>query len=182
VISDVRTAFTAAMREHERFGNLVFDVWPRRYEFLVNNGNRHVPMKPDGHVRFSEKQNDEEFEYHFFFEADTGSENLDRVVDKCLNYREHYRRGGYAEFCGGKSEDFKAHPFRVLVVCQSEKRRDNLAEKLLQTVPPFSTMILITTLAECLDDPLGDIWITAATYKDATTRDVESIQLCSISE
>jgi hypothetical protein len=74
MIGDVRTAFTAAMREHERFGQLQFDVWPRRYQFRVNS-QRHDPMKPDGHVRFVEKENDDEFDHHFFFEADTGSES-----------------------------------------------------------------------------------------------------------
>jgi hypothetical protein len=124
-----------------------------------------MPMKPDGHIRFIEKEDDGKEEHHFFFEADTGSEKLELVVEKCLNYREHYRSGGYAVFCGGKREEYKELPFRVLIVCNSERRRNNLLGKLLETEPPFSTMILVTTLAECVHDPLGDIWVTAARYK-----------------
>jgi Replication-relaxation len=173
MVADVRTAFTFALRERERFELLSFDVWPRRFEFMVNNGQRREPMKPDGHVRFVERQNDEEIESHYFFEADTGSENLALVVQKCLDYREYYRTGGYALFCGGKREEIKSHPFQVLIVCDSEKRRDNLAKKLLETRPPFSAMILITTLAECARDPLGDIWMTALVHK-------EDGKLCSL--
>jgi hypothetical protein len=175
MVADVRAAFTNAMRKHERFSELNFNVWPRRYEFIVNNGHRSMPMKPDGHVRFIERQDDEESEYHFFFEADTGSEKLDLVVEKCLNYREHYRSGGYAVFCGGKREEYKELPFRVLIVCNSEKRRNNLLGKLLETEPPFSTMILITTLAECVREPLGEIWMTAAAYKNPSSINRESI-------
>ncbi|MGA2440703.1 MAG: hypothetical protein ABSH08_07080, partial [Tepidisphaeraceae bacterium] len=62
--------------------------------------------------------------------------------------------------------DRKSRPFRVLVVCKSEQRRNNLAERLLQYHPPFSTMILITTLSESVGDPLGKIWMTPAAYKE----------------
>jgi hypothetical protein len=161
MIGDVKSAFTTAVGNSERFSDLNFDVWPRRYEFVVNRDNRRVTVKPDGHIRFVEKNDSEEFEYHYFFEADTGSETLDRVVEKCVNYR----RGGYAVFCGGTEDEYKSHPFRVLVVCQSEKRRNNLAERLLQVDPPFSTMILLTTLADCVADTLGQIWMTAGSLK-----------------
>jgi len=169
MIGDVRTAFTTAMRENKRFELLDFDVWPRRYDFSVHRGHASVPMKPDGHVRFMEKGKDEDTEYDFFLEVDTGSETLERVVEKCLNYREHFRSGGYAESRGGKRDEQKAYPFRVLVIVRSAERRNNLAERLLQTQPPFSTMILVTTQAECVRDPLGDIWMTAAAWRE--TRD-----------
>jgi hypothetical protein len=178
MVADVRSAFTAAMREHERLSELEFAVWPRRYEFVVNNGHGSVSVKPDGHVRFLEKLNDEESaDYHFFFEADTGSETLDRVVEKCLNYREYYRSGGYAVFCGGRREEPKAWPFRVLIVCTREKRRNNLVERLLQTRPPFSTMILITTLPECVRDPLGAVWMTAIEYKNQGMNSAQQLSI-----
>jgi len=66
-----------------------------------------------------------------------------------------------------KREDRKSRPFRVLVVCKGEHRRNNLAERLLQFHPPFSTMILIATLGECLRDPLGEVWMTATAFKEA---------------
>jgi hypothetical protein len=182
MIGDVKAVFTVAIGDSARFSDLNFDVWPRRYEFTVNRDNRRVPVKPDGHIRFVEKRNDEEFEYHYFFEADTGSETLDRVVEKCVNYRNYYRRGGYAVFCGGTEDEYKSHPFRVLVVCQSEKRRTNIAERLLQVDPPFSTMILLTTLAECASDPLGGIWMTAKTYGEVVADGVDTRRLVSMCE
>jgi Replication-relaxation len=165
MIADVRTTFTIATRESGRFSLLAFDVWPRRYNFTVSNGYNRVNVKPDGHLRFVEKRNDEEFQYDFFVEVDTGSETLDRVVEKCVNYREYHRSGGYAVFCGGKKDESKAYPFRVLLVCRSEARRNNLAARLQEVKPVFSTMILVTTQSECVRDPLGDIWLTAAAYK-----------------
>src|SRR5580698_5011423 len=98
MIGDVRTAFIVAMRTSNRFKLLDFDVWPRRYDFTVNRGHGKVPVKPDGHVRFIKKGKDEDTEYDFFIEVDTGSETLERVVEKCLNYREYHRSGGYAVF------------------------------------------------------------------------------------
>jgi hypothetical protein len=76
MIGDVRTAFTVAMRGSKRFELTDFDVWPRRYDFAVNRGHGKVPVKPDGHVRFAEKGKDEDVEYDFFLEVDTGSETL----------------------------------------------------------------------------------------------------------
>jgi Replication-relaxation len=167
LIGDVRAAFVLALRGSKRFELLTFDVWPRRYDFTVTNGHRRVPVKPDGHVQLSETHDGDEFQYDYFLEADTGTENLGRVVEKCVNYREYYRSGGYALFCGGTQKDSKLYPFQVLVVCQSEKRRNNLAEQLLQTEPPFSTMILLATQTACVADPLDEIWLTAATFKVA---------------
>lgn len=100
------------------------------------------------------------------------------MVEKCVNYREHHRSGGYAVFCGGKREEAKKYPFRVLIVCRSEERRNNLAERLLQVQPAFSTMVLITTQAKCLRDPLGDIWMTAAAYKQKTESDFVFRSIC----
>jgi hypothetical protein len=127
MIADVRTAFTVAMRDSKRFELVDFNVWPRRYEFTVHRGHASVPVKPDGHVRFRETENDEDVLYDFFLEVDTGSETIDRVVEKCLNYREYHRSGGYAAFCGGKRDEQKAYPFQVLIVVRSEVRRKNLA-------------------------------------------------------
>ena len=180
MIGDVRTAFIVAMRESKRFEQFEFDVWPRRYDFTVNRGQGRVPVKPDGHIRFLERGDEEQAPYNFFLEVDTGSENLERVVEKCLNYREYFRSGGFAVFCGGHREQFKKFPFQVLVVVPSEKRRNNLAELLLQATPPFSTMVLITTQAQCVRDPLGDIWMTPAAYKEAMATTTEAVRLVSM--
>jgi hypothetical protein len=182
MIGDVRTSFITALRDSRRFENFEFDVWPRRYDFTVNRGHGRKPVKPDGHIRFLERGDDERDPYNFFVEVDTGSEKLDRVVEKCLNYREYFKSGGFAVFCGGKREHFKKFPFQVLVVVPSEKRRKNLAELLLQTTPPFSTMILITTLKQCTHDPLGDIWMSPGVYKETSASGGLSIELSSLCE
>jgi hypothetical protein len=168
-IGDVMTACTTALRESVRFEMLEFSVWPRRYSFTVDREYRTVPVQPDGYVRLLEKNAEDESELHFFLEVDKGTETIERLAEKCVNYREYHRSGGYAEFCGEKRQDRKSRPFRVLVICKSEQRGDNLAERLLQFHPPFSTMILITTFGECLRYPLGDIWMTPAAFKNTVT-------------
>jgi protein involved in plasmid replication-relaxation len=121
-------------------------------------------------------------ELHFFLELDKGTETIERLAEKCVNYREYDRSGGYAEFCGLTKEDRKSRPFRVLVVCKGEQRRNNLADRLLQFHPPFSTMILIATLSDCLRDPLGEIWMTPAAYKELNQGTGTSFRLISICE
>jgi hypothetical protein len=179
MIGDVRTSFITALRASTRFEKFEFEVWQRRYEFVVNRGHGAKPVKPDGRIQLFEKgEGDDPF--NFFVEVDTGSEKLERIlVEKCLNYREYFRSGGFAVFRGGKREQFKDFPFQVLVVVMSEKRRNNLAELLLRTTPPFSQMILITTLKQCVHDPLGDIWLTAGAYKSEASNRDKSI-LCSL--
>jgi len=166
-VGDVLTACTLALRGNDRFELLEFSVWPRRYTFSVDREYRRVPVQPDGYIRLLEKNAEDAPEYHFFLELDKGTETIERLAEKCVNYREYHRSGGYAEFCGGTRDDRKSRPFRVLVVCKSQQRRNNLAERLLQFHPPFSTMILITTLRECLREPLGEIWLTVAAFKEA---------------
>jgi len=164
-IGDVKTACTVALRGNDRFELLEFSVWPRRYGFTVDREYRTVPVQPDGYIRLLEKNAKDAPEYHFFLEVDKGTETIERLAEKCVNYREYHRSGGYAEFCGLKREARKSRPFRVLVVCKSEQRRNNLAQRLLQFHPPFSTMILIGTLGECVHDPLGQIWMTPSAFK-----------------
>ncbi len=187
-IADVRVAFTPAVAERKHFTLMDFDVWPRRYDFSVSRGYSHVSMKPDGFIRLAERRDNEEFEYDFFLEVDTGSETLERVVEKCINYREHFRSGEYAMSCGGKREDAKSYPFRVLITCRSDERRNNLIERLLATKPPFASMILVATHPECVRDPFGAVWMTPASYKEVMPVPGEprktdtNFRLCSMCE
>jgi hypothetical protein len=166
-IGDVMSAYILAIRESASFKLLEFSVWPRRYGFSVDREYRRIPVQPDGYLRILEKDSEDASELHYFLELDKGSETVGRLAEKCVNYREYERSGRYAEFCGFTKEERKSRPFQVLVVCKTEERRNNLAKRLLEMHPPFSTMILIATLGECVRDPLGEIWMTAAAFKSA---------------
>jgi len=170
-ISDVMMAWAAALRNHDRFELLEFSVWPRRHAFTVDREYRRVPVQPDGYIRMGDKDPRDASELHFFFELDRGTESIERLAEKCVSYREYERSGGYAEFCGLTREERKSRPFRVLVVCKSEQRRNNLAERLLQFHPPFSTMVLIATMEECVRHPIGEIWMTPAAFNGAVEVD-----------
>jgi hypothetical protein len=68
------------------------------------------------------------------------------------------------------SEEYKAFPFRVLMVLPNEDRRNNMAERLLQNEPPVLTMVWLTTFSEITADPLGAIWMRPLDYREITKR------------
>ncbi|HMP08280.1 MAG TPA: replication-relaxation family protein [Lacipirellulaceae bacterium] len=148
-VAHVRTAFTLALRGHERYSLERFDVVPRRFEFTVLH---------DG---------DDVFAHDFFLEVDRGTETLARVVGKCVHYREYYRSGGYAKHCGGNENEAKAYPFRVLVVCGSSQRRDNLLVSLRAVNPPIVSMVLIATREIGAGDLLFGSWINGSGAQDS---------------
>lgn len=91
------------------------------------------------------------------------------MVGKADSYREFYKSGGFAARNGAARTDFKAYPFRVLMVFKSAERRNNTAERLLRHTPPILTQVWLTTLAEVTSDPLGPIWILPVDYRKLTT-------------
>jgi hypothetical protein len=164
-IGDVQCACTLAMRVLTDFQLLEFNVWPRRFAFTVDREFGRICVQPDGYLRILENGAERQSELHFFLEVDRGTETIERLADKCVNYRQYQRSGRYAEFCGHSRDNANARSFQVLVICKSEQRRDNLAERLLQLQPPFSTMVLITTLSEYDRDSLGKIWMTPSAFR-----------------
>jgi len=157
---DVKAAFVRSLRDDPQRSLIRFDTWPKRYAFEVMSRGGRTLIKPDGFIRIGEERDGERAEYDFFLEVDMGTETLDRVVEKCVHYREHYRNGGHASFCGGVREEARVYPFRVLVTCQSDERCENLAMKLTLLNPPILSMVLFSTQATCANGVLGEIWMT----------------------
>ena len=86
-IGDALMAYTVALRDNERFKLLEFSVWPRRYSFIVDRAYRRVEVQPDGYIRILDKSDSEKSELHFFLEVDRGTETIERLAEKCVNYR-----------------------------------------------------------------------------------------------
>lgn len=159
-VMDVKAAMVAAIRNVPGLSVAQFSTWPALYAFRAcRSDGQVVTLKPDGYIRIHETEADGSvFERAFFLELDRSTESQDRIVEKCLCYRDYLKSGGYALFCGGKREEAKAYPFRVLIVCKSEARRDNLAQRLSETQPPFTSMVMLTTFPKYEQTPLNQIW------------------------
>lgn len=171
-VMDVKTAFHAAVRNIAPCSIAEFSTWPLLNEFTAYRpgyNGAEVPVKPDGFIRIHETEKDGgKFEHAFFLEVDRSNEVQDKLISKAIGYFEYYKSGGFAERHGGRRDDYKEFPFRVLMVFKTAERRNNTAKHLLQNTPPILTQVWLTTLAEATTNPLGAIWIRPSEYRDVT--------------
>jgi len=162
-VLNVKVAFHEAARRRENLFLAEFSTWPRLYEFSVRDEDMRYngvkTVKPDGYVRIHEKEVDgSTWEHLFFLEIDRSTEKLEILVQKVLCYNRFYREGGMALRFGKSADDYKEFPFRVLIVCKSKERRDNIAKMLLAMHPPILTQVCLSVLEEVCADPLGLVW------------------------
>lgn len=171
-VADCKAAFCAAVRTHEDLTVAEFATWPLLFQFNhafhPATGER-VTVKPDAFIRVRQDHvGDNPSEHTFYLEVDRSTEVQDVLVTRLLCYLDYYKRGGLAMKCGRRASEFRDFPFRVLVVCKSAERRNNLTEQLLRCNPPIRTFAMLTTLAEFIADPLSAIWVQPKDYLEAT--------------
>lgn len=167
-VMDVKAALHGALFKSEQFSILQFSTWPLLCQFEVARATDGVvaPTKPDGFIRIHEKEEGTKgFAYDCFLEVDRSSEVQDTLVAKADCYREYYKSGAFAARNGASPRDFKAFPFRVLMIFKTAERRNNTAERLLAHSPPILTQVWLTTHADLTADPLGPIWVLPADFR-----------------
>lgn len=163
-VMEVRAALAAATRRTKDLEITAFEIWPKLNEFVVKGR----VLKPDGFIQVQEKSaSGELFESNFFLEVDRGTETQAHLAEKAVAYREFYASGGFARRLGGRTEEFRDYPFRVLMVFQTAERRNNAARELLQQNPPLRTLTWLSTFQEAASTPLRKIWITPASFEEA---------------
>ena len=170
-VMDVKSAFHSAIAGTGQVLVAEFSTWPvlSQFEAYRERGAAPTLVRPDGFIRVHERELDGGLSEHtFFLEVDRSTETQDTLVTRAGGYLDYYTSGGFAVRNGGTRADFKAYPFRVLMVFKSEERRNNTAERLLQRTPPILTQVWLSTFAEVTTNPLGEIWIRPADYRDAT--------------
>lgn len=170
-IMDVKAAFHAALASSKQFSIREFSTWPLLYQFeITRNGYKpDAPVKPDGYIRFHEREaGSKGFLHDCFLEVDRSKEIQDVLAGKASSYLEFYTSGGFAVRNGKTVADKKDFPFRVLIVLKTAERRNNTAARLVQNNPPILTLTWLTTQAEVTADPLGAIWIQPKDYRDVT--------------
>lgn len=155
-VMDIKASMTEAIREQPHLQLVEFATWPKLYEFrakkpVTSNGitrQQEILMKPDGFLRIHEQDDEGLAEHVFFLEVDQGTETLRQLVSKAIGYRDYYRRGGFAERCGYDPKNPAECPFRVLLVVQSEARRQNLTRCLLELKPPIKSQVSMWIASE----------------------------------
>jgi len=170
-VMDVKTAFHSAINGTDAFTVAEFSTWPLLHQFEVSRPERHRPelVKPDGFIRIREKEADGGVSEHsFFLEVDRSSEIQDTLVARAGCYLKYYNSGGFAAKHGAPRAAYKEYPFRVLLVFKTAERRNNIAERLLQSNPPIYAQACLATFAEATADPLGAVWTCPRDYHDAT--------------
>ena len=173
-VLEVKTALSCAVKS-THYELVEFSTWPLLYQFRAAQPTPpgyppdRVLIKPDGFMRLQEKApNGDLFEHFLFLEVDRSTESRETLARRAFGYQDFYRRGGLAVRHGFAPEDYKDFPFRVLMVLLNEERRNNMAERLLQSDPPVLTMVWLTTFSEITTDPLGAIWMRPVDYRDIT--------------
>jgi hypothetical protein len=170
-IMDVKAALYSALKNSDQFSIAEFSTWPRLSEFKARRtgyDGAEVLVKPDGFIRIHEKEEDRGISEHtFFLEVDRSTETQSTLVNRVGCYLDYYKSGGFASRNGAPRSDYKEFPFRVLIVLKNVERRNNTAERLLQSDPPILTLAHLSTYAEVMPDPLGEIWIRPVNYRDA---------------
>lgn len=168
-VMDVKAAFHSAVRGSATLSIAEFGTWPRLYEFEARHPQTGtMTVKPDGFIRIREKtESGKVTEHVFFLEVDRSTEVLSTIASRASCYLDYYRSGGFAVKNGATRDDYRKHPFRVLIVCNSAERRDNIVTRLLANEPPVLTHSLLTTISETIRTPLGGIWLSPAMHRDS---------------
>ena len=172
-VMDIKTAMVLAIRATERYRIAKFSTWPAAYHFKACRADGEiVDMHPDGFLRVEDKESDGRVSEHtFFLEVDRSTESLNVIADKCHCYVDYYRSGGFAERNGVPADTYRRYPFRVLFICKSQQRIDNVAKRLLTNDPPVRHQVCLASFADAIRDPLSAIWTTSADYTDVRPGD-----------
>lgn len=174
-VTDVKTAIVEAVSRTTRFRVAEFSTWPVLYNFKAYRprGDR-MTVKPDGFIRIQETEPDGGLSEHtFFLEVDRSNEALEILADRAHCYLDYYRTGGLAVRYGRRADEYKQFGFRVLVVCKSDERQENLAMRLLSNTPPIKTQIWLANFAAVMVNPLGAIWKRPIDYSKREHKIVE---------
>ncbi len=170
-IMDAKAAFHSAIKQTESFSVAEFSTWPLLFQFQVAQhwqSGTQVVVKPDGFIRIHEKEADGGVSEHtFFIEVDRSTERQEILLKKALCYMDYYRTGGFAVKNGAVRSAYKDFPFRVLMVLKTAERRNNIAERLLQSTPTILTQVWLSTFQEVITSPLAPIWVSPAAYREA---------------
>lgn len=168
-VMDVKTALVKQVNDEEGYSVHQFSTWPLLYRFETQTAPtaRPVVVNPDGFIRIHDVDPPPRGSIHtFFLEVDRATESLTRIAEKAIRYQWYYRSGGLGRRFN--LPDGKLYPFWVLFVASSERRRNNMAQAMLQLQKPMKSLFRLTTLSQLEHSPLGQIWLSLMEYERVT--------------
>ncbi len=176
----VKSCLEPAINACPEFQVEEFSTWPVLYKFMGSfydfklRIERKIPQKPDGFIEIVINENPPRA-HRFFLEVDLTSEVHTILAQKAQCYSSYYRSGDFAVWLKKDRANFKDFPFRTMMVVESAERRNNAADFMLRYTK-IKELVLLTTLNEIKQDPLGAIWVSPADYNrstEGTTFDVK---------
>jgi hypothetical protein len=184
-VMDVKTALVSAIAANQNLSVVEFATWPALTQFRVyqrrQQGGQAALLKPDGLLRLRVSDAGVTHDDSFFIELDRSTETLDTLAAKAACYAAYYKDGGFAERCGSSADEYRRHPFRVLLICKSHARCHSAAIRLLDNDPPVLSRVWITTITDVIASPLGEIWTRPADYRHvAHFRDAHAPQIAHV--
>ncbi len=173
-VVEVKAAFLRAARALP-LSVRSFCTWPKLIEFPatrpVETGDYNFGTKiltkesfvqPDGFFRVIHEDGGD---HHFYLEVDRSTERRRTLLSKAVGYRDWLNRGGHAKRFG--FDDPKQTPFRVLMVFQTEERRNNFFDTVLRYPRPIKGLVWATTFEKLNENPFGSHWLNPLEYHRA---------------
>lgn len=149
-IAEFRVQLELALRANSEM-KLLF--WQREGQELNDRipdptgRQKYLPVTPDAFFGLKTPAG----KSYFFLEVDMGTESLKRFTQKIIAYKQYWKSGAYTERYGYRH-------FRVLTVCQGERRLANLIQAAGMAGGKrmflFSTVSLVET-----ETPLSAVWL-----------------------
>lgn len=128
-------------------------IRPDRYlrPRIRSRGSHHSLPYPDAHLQLEADTG----VGHFFLELDNGTQRLSTIQEKVQAYRD-----AVCVLPAGTADAPAAVPFRILFVCRTLQRRDNLASCMLAMTPPVRRFCVLVLLDDLSRGRVDDRWIT----------------------
>jgi hypothetical protein len=158
-VMDVKAAFQREATKRDDITIAEFSTWPKLNEFSVRDEadrpfGKMKKVKPDGFIRIHQRDPDGSlWEHMYFLEVDRSTEKLDILAQRLRSYNLFYRSGGIAKKFGVAQASFRDFPFRILVICKSNSRVQNLVELLTKNSPSILQQIAVYPMLEAELNP-----------------------------
>ncbi len=185
-VMNVKATLLPAIRALPGYEIDRFDTWPRLYQFIatgfdpLTRKDETRRIEADGFIKILIPS--EGRAHRFFLEVDLTNEPRKILGPKPEFFFEYYKSGKFARWQTGLKEVAKEdYPFRVLIVVESQERRNNLAEYMLQHTS-IKDFVMLTTFKLLQENPLGEIWISPQDYDRATRKTPFEVKQVSLTQ
>ena len=159
-VIDCKAVIFAAIQKHPKLSIAEFSTCPLLFQFRTFHpatGER-VLVKPDGFLRLVHLHPDDRVEQQFYLEVDRSTESQETLIAKLQCYQDHLKRQRQVLKLRGVASSFREFPPRVLVVCRTINRRENLTDRLIRSKLLIGNSASVITMEELATDS-ACLWV-----------------------